>query len=203
MEEFEMNETTMTVDTSLDFYTSLAITDNIVLEYFNDNGVYQPHYGISNVVRLFYNYCVKSSQWEETVPHDTTDPDDIIPMMKDAEFMEEFNKAIATPAAYGLDFANAYHYAMDIVNTKKASFDNALEKLRIMCDDILTQITPMMSQGNLDKLSDMVGKFGQGGLDVESIIDAYANSQAFVDAITGEGKSTKDSGNMIPFEKTE
>ena len=81
------NTTKLVIDTKLDVATYLFLVDNIALEYFAENGTYQPHIGYLNTIRLFYNTCVKQSQYDNSIPHDFVDMSAVNVLANDDEFM--------------------------------------------------------------------------------------------------------------------
>ena len=96
----------MKVNTYIGMVEYLTMVNEIVLEYFDEDGNYQPQIGILNAMRLFYNECVIESKFE--LPHDITDAMDMEIMVTDDEFVNEFNNAIiGDRPGIRFDFANA------------------------------------------------------------------------------------------------
>lgn len=83
----------MTVKTELGIIGYVSMVDEIVLEYFNADGEYQPHIGMLNAMRLFYNECVKESKFDEQLAHDNIDAMEMEALVADQEFIEAYNRA--------------------------------------------------------------------------------------------------------------
>lgn len=189
----------MTIDTKLQLGDYLLIVDAIASNYFSDSGDYQPQVGILNAMRLFYNYCVTSSEHDEDIPHDFADASKLAPLVEDSEFMAEFNKAIAAPEQVAFDFANAYKDAIDIVTTKKTSLDYTLDKLQIICNELITQVGSLVSEIDVEQLNSLAEKIQSGDLNANAIVDAYGKSQRFKDVAAGV-QDTYDN-NVVPLTK--
>lgn len=188
----------MKVNTSLGMVEYLTMVNEIVLEYFDEDGNYQPQIGILNAMRLFYNECVIESKFE--LPHDITDAMDMEIMVTDDEFVSEFNNAIIGDIpGIRFDFANAYKDAMDIVETKKSSIERAVDSVKKMIFSVLDVINPLLSDEHIDKVAEIAHDVANGKISAEAVVDAYGKSNRFKEVISQE----KDTSNVVPFEKTE
>lgn len=188
----------MKVNTSLGMVEYLTMVNEIVLEYFDEDGNYQPQIGILNAMRLFYNECVIESKFE--LPHDITDAMDMEIMVTDDEFVNEFNNAIIGDIpGIRFDFANAYKDAMDIVETKKSSIERAVDSVKKMIISILDVINPLLSDEHIDKVAEIAHDVANGKISAEAVVDAYGKSNRFKEVISQE----KDTSNVVPFEMTE
>ena len=188
----------MKVNTYLGMVEYLTMVNEIVLEYFDEDGNYQPQIGILNAMRLFYNECVIESKFE--LPHDITDAMDMEIMVTDDEFVSEFNNAIIGDIpGIRFDFANAYKDAMDIVETKKSSIERAVDSVKKMIFSVLDVINPLLSDEHIDKVAEIAHDVANGKISAEAVVDAYGKSNRFKEVISQE----KDTSNVVPFEKTE
>lgn len=188
----------MKVNTSLGMVEYLTMVNEIVLEYFDEDGNYQPQIGILNTMRLFYNECVIESKFE--LPHDITDAMDMEIMVTDDEFVNEFNNAIIGDVpGIRFDFANAYKDAMDIVETKKSSIERAVDSVKKMIISVLDVINPLLSDEHIDKVAEIAHDVANGKISAEAVVDAYGKSNRFKEVISQE----KDTSNVVSFEKTE
>ncbi|MCD7891640.1 MAG: hypothetical protein LUG26_07845 [Ruminococcus sp.] len=85
----------MTVNTKLSLFDYLAMVENIASEFIDEkSGVYQPHIGQLNAMRLFYNFCVTESKFDDKYEHNIVDAEDMEEIVADEEFIEAFNNAI-------------------------------------------------------------------------------------------------------------
>lgn len=188
----------MKVNTYLGMVEYLTMVNEIVLEYFDEDGNYQPQIGILNAMRLFYNECVIESKFE--LPHDITDAMDMEIMVTDDEFVSEFNNAIIGDIpGIRFDFANAYKDAMDIVETKKSSIERAVDSVKKMIFSVLDVINPLLSDEHIDKVAEIAHDVANGKISAEAVVDAYGKSNRFKEVISQE----KDTSNVVSFKKTE
>ena len=188
----------MKVNTSLGMVEYLTMVNEIDLDYFDEDGNYQPQIGILNTMRLFYNECVIESKFE--LPHDITDAMDMEIMVTDDEFVSEFNNAIIGDIpGIRFDFANAYKDAMDIVETKKSSIERAVDSVKKMIISVLDVINPLLSDEHIDKVAEIAHDVANGKISAEAVVDAYGKSNRFKEVISQE----KDTSNVVPFENTE
>lgn len=128
----------------------IQLVNDIADGYF-DSGIYQPHVGEFNAMRLFYNY--------KHPDEDIQDLDTFVDILKNTEFVKSFYQEVfyANPCE-SLDFANAYRLAMDIVTTKKSSLGNLLD----LVSSWLIQIGSVLSQENIDKISEIADSIKNG-----------------------------------------
>ena len=153
-----MENKQMIVDTNLGIIDFLQVVNDIALEYFNADGVYQPHIGMLNAMRVFYNICVKESRFDEEYGHDIFDALDMEDIVKDESFIDEFNKAISTPRVK-LDFANAYEQALKIVKDRKTSLTSAVDTIRNLLLWLMDYMDEVFKNENIDKIANIVEKF--------------------------------------------
>lgn len=161
------------IDTKLSLCDYLTMVNEIVLEFFNEDGVYQPHIGKINAMRLFYNDCVKKSPYDEKYGHDIVDIMDMIDIVADEDFIYAYNEALAAGAYTSLDFENAYRDAMKIVDVKKSSFGNAVEIVGSMLNRIVNTISSVLTRENIEKVSKIAKEISDGNINAETIVNAY------------------------------
>lgn len=162
------------IDTKLKLFDYIVMVDAIASEYFNENGEYNPHIGRINVMRLFYNYCVKKSPFDEKYGHDVVLATDMEEIVADKAFVYAVNDSIENDSnRMELNFGNAYHDAMEIVNAKKASFGQAVEQMSTMATGLVDKLTGVFTKENLDKVTKIAELLGAGKLDVDAITSAY------------------------------
>lgn len=170
-----MDNSVFEVDTKLDIIDYVSMVNEIVLEFFNSDGVYQPHIGKLNAMRLFYNKCVTKSKFDVSLGHDIIDAMDMVLIVKDNNFIEKYNEAIAAGSYIQLDFGNAYKDAMEIVDVKKSSFGSAVEIVKNMIMGIVDKVSPILTPENIENVSKIAADISEGKLSAESLVDAYAN----------------------------
>ena len=181
-----MNDT-IVINTKLETSEFLALTESIVDAYFDFDGEYQPHYGILEVFRLFFNLCVKDSPFNEQFPNGIKTIADVNVVIKNDELMQIFNEYIFGKHNV-MDFGGAYHYAMMIVDNKRTSVVHYADMLKQLVTGFVNQITPLVNDINLDKVSMIAEQIGNGNISADSIVEAYANSDRF-QTVINEAKS--------------
>ena len=138
------------VNTKLSILDYWTIVENIAKEFITeDDGTYQPHVGRLNAMRLFYNYCVKKSKFDEIYKHAITNASDMEELVSDSEFIEEFNKAISNISFIEYNFGNAYNDALDIVNTNKTSIGRAVNIISAAANKIIDNLSSSLSEDKL------------------------------------------------------
>ena len=172
-----MNDKKMVVDTQLEMFPYLRAVNDIAIEYFNVDGVYQPHVGVINAMRIFYNLCVKESKFDEEYSHDIYEATDMEKIVLDKEFITEFNNAIWNTTGIGFTFGNAYQQALDIVECKKNSFENTITMLSKAITDIIDQFSTAMNEETIDKIVDVANKISDNKITADTIVEAYSQSQ--------------------------
>lgn len=165
----------MTIKTDLGIIEYYYIVEEIAHEYFDENGEYQPHIGILNTMRLFYNKCVTESEFDVEIPHDNTDAMKMEPLLADKGFIKAFNDAISGNGMVCLNFANACQNAMDIVNDKKSSISRVTDIIKKSIEAITDMISPALSEENITAVSKIAQGFADGNISADAIVEAYAN----------------------------
>ena len=183
-----MENKKMIVDTNLEIVDFMQVVNDIALEYFNVDGVYQPHIGMLNAMRVFYNVCVKESQFDDEYEHDIFDALDMENIIKDKYFIAEFNNAICVSCAK-LDFANAYTQALEIVENKKTSLGVAIDTIRNLIFKLMDYVDEVFKDENLDRIANIAENISSGKINAETIVEAYTQSQKVKDAVNSENQN--------------
>lgn len=162
----------MVVNTNLDIVNYMVVVSKIVEEYFDKEGNYQPHIGKLNVMRWFYNICVKESKFDEEYGHEITEALDLKDIVADEEFISEFNKALSRKKVVKLDFTNAYYDAMEIVNVRKQSFGNAVEIIKNHLAGLVNEVTSLLDEETINSLANIADKISSGMPSDEAVAKA-------------------------------
>lgn len=125
-----MKNNKMVINTELDIIQYVNCVDKIASKFFNDALDYEPDMGMLHAMCLFYNLCVKDSEFKNSIGDEVHEIWDIRDVAKDPEFIREFNKAIREQNDFSLNFNNAYKQAMDIVERKKNPVSNILDIIK-------------------------------------------------------------------------
>lgn len=182
-----MRKQKIVVNTELSMIDYLVMVNDMVLEYFNEDGEYQPHIGMLNVMRLFYNHCVIESKFD--TPHDIIDAMDMEIIVEDDDFLNAFNEAIiGDSSGIRMNFSNAYKDAMDIVETKKQSVERAVGSIKKALSSIIDTINPLLTDEHIEKVSEIARDVASGKLSAEAIVDAYGKSNRFKQVVNSNEK---------------
>jgi len=163
----------MVIKTDMNIVDYVSLVNNIVNEFFDDEGEYVPHIGRLNTMRLFYNECVIESNFE--LSHDFEDALQMGVLVEDEEFIEQFNAALKGDGTIRLDFANAYAEAMEIVNVRKGSFGNAVNVIKNAISNVVDMINPVLGKENIEKFNKLADTFSKGNLSADSIVEAFGD----------------------------
>ena len=179
------NTTKLVIDTKLDVATYLFLVDNIALEYFAENGTYQPHIGYLNTIRLFYNTCVKQSQYDNTIPHDFVDMSAVNVLANDDEFMGEFDTAMHD-ARYTMTFKAAFNAAMQIVDHKKDSFASITDSIANALEQLVDKMSPVLTKDNIESVARIADGMSKGETTAQAFVEEYIKSQRFKDVVSAK-----------------
>lgn len=180
-----MENKNMIINTKLSIIDYLQVVNDIVLEYFNIDGSYQPHIGMLNAMRVFYNVCVKESEFDNENGHEIIDVLELEDILGNEEFMHLFNNAIVA-GEVKLDFANAYKQALEIVDAKKTSLGNSIEIISNMISKFLNSLDDLFNDESINRISDIAEKMSNGKINADTIVEAYTQSQRFKDVVNSE-----------------
>lgn len=141
------------------------IVDNIANEFFDESGEYTPHIGKLYAMSVFYNECVDDAN--------KTKIDDILqvqPLLNNKKFITAFDRSTRKTSKIRLDFANAYNDALDIVNYRRTSFNNAVNIVKNAINDVVDKIKSSISNDDLSKMSDLVENISNANLNIDYIL---------------------------------
>lgn len=158
------------IDCKLGVVDYVGMVSNIVDGFFDSDGEYVPHIGKLNAMRLFYNDCVKESEFD--IPHNITDAIEMDVLIEDKGYIDIFNKSLDTHGIIKFDFANAYSDAIKIVEQKTTSFSGAVESIRNAVSKLVKEINPVLSESNIEKLSKISDDISKGSLNAEAVVEA-------------------------------
>lgn len=180
-----MENKQMVVNTELEMFEYLQTVNDIALEYFNIDGKYQPHIGLLNAMRIFYNLCIKESKYDEKYGHDIFDATDMKEIVADKEFIESFYSTLIVEDM-GFNFGNAYKQALDIVEYKKTSLENTVDIIYKAVMNFVEALNSTVSGDTLNTIVDIANKMANGQINSETIVEAYTQSQRFHDVVKAE-----------------
>ena len=130
-------EEKMIVDTNLSVVNFIIMVKDLAVEYFDKDGDYQPHIGMLNAMRLFYNNCVKKSKFDDTVSHDIVD-------------------------VYRLNFATALNEAVAIVENKRTSTNGLIDRLKTTVLRLTENMNGVLTDENIEKVAEIAKKLTRG-----------------------------------------
>lgn len=67
---------------------------------------------------------------------------------------------------------------MEIVNVKKTSFGSAVNIVGSMINKIFESVSPLLTEENINIVSQIAKDMSEGKVSAEAIVDAYANRLA-------------------------
>lgn len=135
----------------------IQLVNDIAEAYFED-GIYQPHIGELNAMRLYYN---------DKNNADIVDAEEFAEIVRDEEFVKSYFAAISERSDK-LDFIQAYDMAMDIVNTKKGT-------LAVMFEGVISRLNEMLSQDNIEKIKEIADGIN-GGESINKLAEKVAEN---------------------------
>lgn len=181
----------LVIETKFSIVEYTIMVESIVDGFFGIDGEYQPHIGMANAMRLFYNSCVKHSKFDDEIPHNFTDIMLVDKLAEDDELMTAFNDALDDCRPFRFSFGNAFYNANDMIQTKKDSFANTIEMIKNALLSAIESIKNVMTQENIDAATQIAEEISSGKIDFGKIMEAYAGSPEFK-RIVSSGK--KDQG---------
>lgn len=166
----------MRIETELSLFDYVVMVEDIVEDFFDDENKYCPHIGELNAMRLFYNKCVKTSEFDEKYGHDITQAADMVEIVANEEFVNAFNRAInydfeCDPVR--CDFGAAYRNAKDIVDTRKSTIGNATDTIGMMIKKISESISSAINEETVNTLSQIGKDMLEGKVTADALISAY------------------------------
>lgn len=171
MEDIKHMGNTMVINNNFNVIDYVSLVNGIVSEFFDAEGEYSPHIGKLNAMRLFYNNCITESKFD--LSHDFEDALLMDELVRDDEFIKAFNDAVAGDGTVCLNFSNAYSDAMDIVNSRKGTFGNAINIIKNAISNVVDMINPVLGTDNIEKFKKIADSFSSGNLSADAIINAF------------------------------
>lgn len=164
----------------------VVLVNEIASEYFDDNGKYQPHIGTLNEMLMFYNNCVADE--DDEVISDITGLDEIL---KDKDFVSDYEACTFGYAEYmshsmGLCFQRAHDLAMDIVEERKQAFTRMTDAIVAVIKKVYDLIEPFASEDGINSFKEISKYISNGELDVEAIVNKYAQTKRFKEVTEGQ-----------------
>lgn len=177
----------------------IYLVNEIVSGYFGEMGEYQPHIGLLNVMRIYYNVCVKESVFDDVIPHDIIELGDLQPIIDDSDFRKVFADAIENNSdSYALTFGNMYRAAKEIIEQKNYSIKSGIDVIMQAIIDLADRINPAFSEDTLNQLSTIAKEIDNGNLSPNALWEAYSKSEAFKQVLD---RADKRAGNVIKMNK--
>ena len=181
----------LTIDTNLNIYDYVSTIDELVNEYYDEEGNYVPHYGELNTMRLFYNLYVKDDI--AGISHDITEATQLEPIITNKAFLSAYRNGLLTASdGNPLTFASAAAKANEIVFVRNNSFGSVVSAIKWAVKDIEEKLGMASSEtindiiAAADKLSDAMI---ESGIDSNSIVEAVGTSKN-IQNIVGGGSAT-------------
>lgn len=178
----------LTIEKNLDFYDYILAVRTMSDAYFNQtNGLYEPYFGELNVIRMFFDLCVKESEFNDDFPNGIMDYEGVTVLVKDKDFMNAFNDAIKddTNEEY-FTFSRAYRMAMDMVETKKTSFGQTASIVSDAIQAIMNKLGTLLSEENMEYIKTISAEIAKGGFTADDIVKAYGESKRFKEVVNAE-----------------
>jgi len=148
-----------------------------IAEGYFDDGEYTPHFGILNVMRLFFNECVEKVGNKKAVKSESLD--DIERFVNDPDFIAEFNKVIFyddDKFIIDMTFEYAYQTAMGIVAQRTTSWGELTNILIDVIKKVAAYAKDLASEENIQLLQELSKKLSDGGITADAIVEAYGKS---------------------------
>ncbi len=156
------------VDTNLSIVDFVSTVNDLVVEYFDEDGTYQPHIGMLNAMRIFYNKCVKESKFD--IEHNIVDALELEPLVADDEFMRAFNDALCADDDYRLNFATAMGEAVAIVEHKRTSVNGLIDRIKMAVLNMADKMNGVLTKENIEKISEVAKElFGDSSAGVDEV----------------------------------
>lgn len=133
-----MENKKMVINTKLGLTDFVNTVNGIAAGYFDNAGRYTPHIGMLNAMCVFYNLCVKDSEYKDTLGDIITEVVNAESLLHDKDFIELYNATLSAKYNDDLSFAVAYRHAMDIVEKKTTSIGQIV--------DVLNNVSPKIQE---------------------------------------------------------
>ena len=170
------------VKDNVDIVTYSAAVQDIVDKFFDDENIYTPQFGRANAVGVFFKYFVDIESLDSYFEN-VGDILNIDFFLSNEDCLGLYNKALKDNGTFRLNFFNAYNDAIDIVKQKNTSFSSAIDNIKNAITYISDKISPIFSEDNIEKISRIAKDVSSGNLSMDSIVEAYGNSQRLKDIL--------------------
>lgn len=169
----------MIVDTQLTLVNYIALVSSLAEPFFSNRGVYQPHIGEMNALRVFYNTCVKDYNVGDDTEHMLVGLIDSEPVFSDEKVIEAFNACISNVVAGKIDFANAYKQALDIVAYRRTSLGHIFDLVLDFLNKASENIKPLLTEDNIVLFQNLLQGVQDRDINAEAIVEAFGKSSMF------------------------
>jgi len=166
------------INTTFDYFTYVAAVEDIALYFFNTEGKYQPHIGKISAMRVFYNMCVGDNPYREELGDEIMDLVSMDKLVKDKEFIVEFNKALNPHAVVAFDFAHAYQDAMEIVKSRRTTLGGAIELIGDIFGVFLEKMGDAVNPEAIANAGIIAQGFKESGLNGEGVVNVLQKAAA-------------------------
>ena len=178
LETLELWGTEIKVKTQLNIYEYVQIVEDLVREFYDENGNYVPHYGELNALRLFYNYCVVDDI--DGIPHTISEATQLEPLIANKDFMAAYRNNIHQVWYAPLTFSDALSKAREIVQVKNNSFTAVANVIKQVVADIENKLG-IASDEHMEDIIAAANKlseaFQNSGIDANKLIEAIGKSE--------------------------
>lgn len=178
LEALELWNTEIKVKPQLNIYEYVQIVEDLVREFYDENGNYVPHYGELNALRLFYNYCVEDDI--DGIPHTISEATQLESLILNKDFMAAYRNNIYQVWYAPLTFSDALSKARSIIEVKNNSFTAVANVIKQIVADIEDKLG-IASNEHMEDIIAAVNKlaeaFQDGGIDADKLISAIGKSE--------------------------
>lgn len=172
------------VNNHLEVLDYLVLVEAIAKGYFDEEtGMYQPHIGKLDAMRLYYNNCITECECTEKYGTEINDVDTFIEMTKNTDFIKEFNKAVMeididNDYSTNFSFSDAFWDAKEIVCYKQSSFGTVIDIIGKLINKFTEKLNPLLTEEKINEISKLINEMADGKLTPDSVITSYMNKLA-------------------------
>ncbi len=162
-----------------------VITENIANAYFDrETGEYVPHIGELFTLATYFNNCTITEE-ADGIDGFITDINDIEKLTDNDEFMEAFDDAIKAEPRIGIDFANAYRNAHDIIEQRKNGMYQFTTNTLLGLKTVGEILEKTISSVNMEQLSQISKNIADGDLNVGDIAKEFQKTDRYKEVLSG------------------
>lgn len=195
----------MTVNSKLTIGNFGAVTETIADAYFDENGVFTPHYAYITAMRLFYDYCVTESEFDDECPRFTEDISKLDTVFASKAFTTAFCECIdRRHKREGLTFSAAYYLANEMACDRKSGVNRIADLIRVFADGLSDRIIPFLKDENIEKLTKAVNAGNDTDTALNGILKQYNETASEIDKELKEvkKKAKKETHSSAKKKKT-